>query len=952
MINTTHSLTTDKLSAQVITLDNQMKVILKEDNKTPMTAIHLRILTGSIDEEDYWGGGLSHFFEHSLFLGSQKYPKPESYSSAIEKMGGSDVNAYTSFDHTAYHFTVLSKYTLQGLEAIENLVFHPLFPQEAVKNEMGSIISEMDMINDDPDHYFQEVMQSFLYQNTPYKYPIIGLKERFNRLSTEELLSYYYKRYVPNNMILSIVGDFDQNKIIPEIKSLFEKHQAKKIKQFNFAAELPYRDEVFQLTHPKANHSRCAISWQGACINQKDVFALDVLASILAGDKGSIFYETMKEEKAIVEYVKAYSWNNVHNGLFQIEYDLLSFNDLKDIQKNIQTILKLQDTLIEDLFNRSDQSLEEILESTKNEVLYYIANKNKTLSQNASFLANALMYHNDLNYDKTYCDGILRVTPNDVRLVIKNYLKKPKKIAFLLPKDSILTQNKIPIMPNAIMVNGLSQNLDDPKYQEYFVTTASLMKIASDEKGIYFKKATQSDSGINEKNIFDQAPVKKIFSNGFTLLNYSCSDRPIVECVVRFIGGLQAEQSYINGSFQLLSSLLLTSNVKYTKKDINKLLKDNAIVCTSDSGYYTFGLHFSCLKEKLPIVINILSAILETQTFNVNDFDLIKKDSLFDIKNLEEDGWYISGKYFRSHFYKGSVFQNPLEGTVESLEKIDLKSLESIKKLFMVPQNMVMSLYGDLSENESIEYIEKLFSNELKSINLDSKAVFEQNNVTFFNTDAIKKTRFTRSDYKGHNDILYNVMRSNKQTFIRMAFALPRLETQEDQLRQIATVKILNACFGGMGGVLFALRSKPFMDEQGRNLGGKAYSIGSFYDDTFHTNAIVFYTALRYEARNHEKEMIDDLLSSIHLLKQVFDENFFTRAKNLCIGALLNQSRLLNNRAVYEASDELLGKYFDVYHAYYRKEIQQVMSQVTMQEVKDSIGLLTKEKMMVHVLHP
>ena len=135
-------------------LENGLQVILKEDHSNPTTAVHLRVKTGSIDEIGYFGSGLSHFFEHSLFLGSKKHPLKDSYSAEIESYGGANVNAYTTYDHTAYHFTLLAKYTKEGIDCIEDLVFHPLFPKADVKNEMGSIVSEMDMGDDNPDRFF------------------------------------------------------------------------------------------------------------------------------------------------------------------------------------------------------------------------------------------------------------------------------------------------------------------------------------------------------------------------------------------------------------------------------------------------------------------------------------------------------------------------------------------------------------------------------------------------------------------------------------------------------------------------------------------------------------------------------------------------------------------------------------------------------------------------------
>ena len=125
------------------TLKNGLRVILIEDTSVPVANIQIWIGSGSAHEifytrpngNNYAGTGVSHCLEHSVFLGSRKYPRAGEFSQKIEELGGGDNNAHTSFEHTAYHATVLSENVGEAIHLMWDTVYNPVFPPKQFSNE-------------------------------------------------------------------------------------------------------------------------------------------------------------------------------------------------------------------------------------------------------------------------------------------------------------------------------------------------------------------------------------------------------------------------------------------------------------------------------------------------------------------------------------------------------------------------------------------------------------------------------------------------------------------------------------------------------------------------------------------------------------------------------------------------------------------------------------------------
>ena len=123
-------------------LPNGLTVIVRPFRAAPVVAVQAWVRAGSVTEGSLMGSGLSHYFEHMLYKGTQTLG-PGDFSAKIRACGGADENAYTTYGRTVYHFTILSKHLESGFGLLADIFTHATFDEEEARKEQEVILREI-----------------------------------------------------------------------------------------------------------------------------------------------------------------------------------------------------------------------------------------------------------------------------------------------------------------------------------------------------------------------------------------------------------------------------------------------------------------------------------------------------------------------------------------------------------------------------------------------------------------------------------------------------------------------------------------------------------------------------------------------------------------------------------------------------------------------------------------
>ena len=300
------------------TLDNGLDVIVKEVHSAPIVAVYLWCNTGSVNEVSRIHG-ISHFYEHMFFKGTEKRGVGE-IDRAIKSLGGYN-NAFTSKEYTAYYVVLPSENFSLAADVLVDAIRNSKFPADEIKRESGVICEEINRKEDNPTGKMYEEIFKVLFPGTQYTHPVLGTKETVLSFTREDFKSYLSDFYVPNNMTAVVVGDVDTKEVIEEFRSLTKDWEPKPDvagKAIDFSVEK--RDGIVGFTLEKdVNMSYVMMAFRTSGQNDlRENMALDVASSVLGEGKSSRLYRRIVVEDQLASSVQVFIYPLKKAGLFVV----------------------------------------------------------------------------------------------------------------------------------------------------------------------------------------------------------------------------------------------------------------------------------------------------------------------------------------------------------------------------------------------------------------------------------------------------------------------------------------------------------------------------------------------------------------------------------------------------------------------------------------------------------
>src|SRR5213083_601105 len=418
-------------TAQKWILPNGLTIIVQEDRSAPVASVQAWCATGSIDEDQHLGAGLSHILEHMLFKGTKTRSTNE-IAQKIQDVGGY-INAYTSFDRTVFWIDVPKDGVSTALEVLTDAMMNSNLPPDEYKKEQEVIRREFAMGMDDPDRMVSLLLFGTAYQRHPYRFPVIGELEIYNQLTQEQVMQYYKTRYVPNNLTFVVVGDVDAEKVRQQSTDLFKPYPEKSLQPVFIPAEPPQlgRREVHQEFATELSH--LSLAWHIPAVTNPDVPALDLLSTILGEGRSSRLYQRVREEAGLAFRISAFSYTPGDPGLFGIDATV----DPKKREATEQLALQIVDEV-----KQSGVTADE-LEKAKKIMLSHHLGALTTMRGQASDVGSNWLLTRNLNFSRDYLDAVQKVTLEDIKRVAATYLTENNlTVISLNPKGSLAAKTE------------------------------------------------------------------------------------------------------------------------------------------------------------------------------------------------------------------------------------------------------------------------------------------------------------------------------------------------------------------------------------------------------------------------------------------------------------------------------------------------------------------------------
>ena len=616
-------------------LDNGLTVILKQDYRTPTFSAALYVRTGSAREGEYSGSGITHLIEHMIFKGTSTR-NAQQFEKEIKSLGA-DIGAYTTFDYTAF--------TIQGprdnitplLDIFYDMVSGPEFDEKELDKEKSVVRREMRMVQDNPQKYLSRKLWQTAYITHPYRNPIIGHEGIFDKLLSKDLLKYYGKFYIPDNMVLVVVGDINVKKIKQEIETTFEKLPRRSFTDLPVFKETPQlvpRQVDISYSTPK---SSMLLGFHSVSLSDDDLYALDILAIILGEGRSSLLYQDLHNRQNLVYGINAYNYTPFDKGLFIIG---ATFEPSRE-EDVVQEIFKV----IENVKQSSPKKKE--LDKAKNQVISSYVFSKQTQESQAGDLGTSQLLTGDMDFSTYYIDGINSVTSDDISSVARKYLNKNN-------------MTKVLLVPSDLAQADIS----------------------------------------TQAVVFPKRFVKKtILRNGVRVLLSEDKTLPLVSIRVCFKGGLRTENHQDNGISNLMAQMLLKGTGGRSEEEIFSLVESIGGTITAYSGNNSFGISLDIMSKDIKKGIETIGDILTRPVFPKGKLRMLKEDILAQIDIMDYDVFVATRKRLKKRLFASSPYGMISAGSRRSVSNISRRDIIKYYRTYCVGYNAVISICGDIDSN-------------------------------------------------------------------------------------------------------------------------------------------------------------------------------------------------------------------------------------------------------------
>jgi zinc protease len=627
-----------------IVLDNGMVCLIKPDASAPVVAVQIWVGSGSIHEGPWLGAGLSHYMEHMIFKGTTTRG-PSEIAKAIDDAGG-EINAYTAHDRTVFYADLPARNWRVGVDVLADAVMNASLPEDEWEREKEVILREFAMGRDSPEREISKLLWSTAYRVHPYRFPVIGHEDIFRTMTRADLEAYYRLHYVPDNMIVAVVGDIDPDEVEAHLRAVFKNFTRRARPAETLPAEPPQVAPREARQVAPVELARLAMAWHTVPLDHPDAAALELLAMLVGQGRSSRLEARLKERERLVHEIGAWSFTPRDRGLFAISATF-------DPEKEAEVRRALDEELAS--WVHGDFSDAEIEKARRN-VLVAELDDLQTMSGQAANYASGEFYTGNPRFAEIALAEIERVTAEQIRDVVKRYLNPNQRTTVILSP------------------------LPDTR-----------------------EKTTEGQAPSLSFH-------RVVLPNGIPLIVREDHRLPFIHAAAVFGGGLLSEDPTKIGITDLMANLLTRGTKRRTAEEIAATIEKLGATLDSFSGRNSFGLTATMLSEDAETVLALVAECLLEPAFDHTEVEKQRALQIAAIRRLREQPMQIAqetlcGMLFPSHPYRFHP-----SGTLDTVQRLTPDDVRAHHARLANRSNLVLSIFGDITREKAEQLAARLFA--------------------------------------------------------------------------------------------------------------------------------------------------------------------------------------------------------------------------------------------------
>lgn len=665
---------------QKTVLDNGLTVLTKEVHTAPVVSVQVWYKVGSRNEQK-GENGISHQLEHLMFKGTND--RPVQFGRLFSALG-SQFNAFTSYDETAYFGTV-QKDKLKALLTLEaDRMENSLIDTEQLTSEKKVVISELQGYENSPSYRLSRAVMQAAFPNRAYGLPVGGTKADVEKFTLEQVRNYYQTYYSPDNATLVITGDFDTVSTLKAVKEAFGKlprrgqtdKEAREAGNNKTGVSASVAKAPIVLKQPGSVSLLQAV-YPLPDIKHPDVPAIDVMDAILTGGRSSRLYQALVES-GLASSVSGGAVELIEPGWYEINATAAQGQELGKINQVLQaSLLELQQKPV------SPQELNR----AKTELQASFVLGNQDITNQASQLGYSQTLTGDYQYSEHYLAAIAKVTASDIQRVAKTYLNPAKEtIGYFEP-----TQVDGQAGTTSAGEGRTAENFNPGKP----VDPAELAK--------YLPPATSTTSTSKQS-----LPQQFSLTNGLRVLLLPDHSVPTVNLSGQVNAGSEFDSNQKAGLANLTAGNLLNGTQTKNALTLAQALEDRGASLGFSATREGVSIGGQGLSANLPILVQTLADVLQNASFPQEQLELSRERALVSLKAQLDDPNSLGRRVFQQAVYPANhpFYSFPTEASLKSITREDVVSFY---RQHYRPDTTTIALVGDFDPDQVKQLLNQSF---------------------------------------------------------------------------------------------------------------------------------------------------------------------------------------------------------------------------------------------------
>jgi len=620
--------------------------------------------------------GLAHLHEHMLFKGTARRGMGE-IARSVEAHGG-EINAWTSFDQTAYHVVIASHFAREGLDVLADAIRNSAFDADELHREIEVVCEEIKRSLDMPSRRASKDLFASTFTHHPYGRPVIGFEENVRSHSRDRVLEFYRKHYVPQNMVVSAVGDFDEAELRKWVDELFGGDWGRPVSTpVARPVEPPFEGVRVALLTDDVKEAYLHLAFQIPGVAHPDTPALDVLAMLVGqGDSSRLSLE-VKRKRGLVQSASTWAYTPKDNGLLAASIVAAPGQLTEAFDETLKVLMTMTAIEVE------PEELDTVKALIEAEAIY----QRETVQGVARKLGYYEAAVGGLEHEARYYEAVSQVTPAKLREVAQRSITLDRAVVTgLLPPGTA--------------------------FDEGAIRSALERAAARRPAALPARKLAPASTSIRlsptSKKQREGLTIEKLPS-GATIIVREERAVPLFAMRASYLGGLRYEKPEENGATSLMTRTMTRGTASMDSEQISHLVDSLAGSVSAIAGRSSVAVRGDFLSKHFERGFDLFAEVATAPSFPEGEFAREQKLVLQDLIAREDRPSSIAFELLAKELYRVHPYRMSTIGERHTVEKLTPDVLRRYHQAYLNPSQMTLAVVGDVDTAEVLNKAREAF---------------------------------------------------------------------------------------------------------------------------------------------------------------------------------------------------------------------------------------------------